>query len=154
MLFLWLARLTLHKCVFSGQHITIAHYSYFVNPVTLGYEKKKSHGMIVLSNQLTYNHMTFSCTLSQIPNEKQIARMLKKIIFGKTIRCPDCGRACYVQVLEKDRKWRCKKCRNKFSLISSTWLKSSKLPLQAIVCLVWCWQKQLNVEQTKSMLGD
>lgn len=98
--------------------------------------------------------MTFSCTLSQIPSEKQIARMLKKIIFGKTVRCPDCGRACYVQMLEKDRKWRCKKCRNKFSLISSTWLKGSKLSLQAIVSLVWCWQKQLNVEQAKSMLDN
>ena len=98
--------------------------------------------------------MTFSCTLSQIPSEKQIAKMLKKIIFGTTIRCPDCGRACYVQVLVKDRKWRCKKCRNKFSLISTTWLKGSKLSLQAMVCLVWAWQKKLNVQQVYDLLDN
>ena len=98
--------------------------------------------------------MTFSCTLSQIGSEKQIARMLKRIIFGKNVRCPDCGRANHVQVLEKDRLWRCKKCRNKFSLISCTWLKSSKLPLQAIVCLVWAWQKKLNINQTRELLNN
>ena len=71
--------------------------------------------------------MTFSCALLQFPNEKQIARTLKMIVFGKIVRCLDCGRACYVQVLEKDRKWICKKCRNKFSSISNTWLKGSEL---------------------------
>ena len=95
--------------------------------------------------------MTFSTPLSQIPTEKQILRQLKKIIFGPKVWCPDCGRKAYVQQLEKNRLWRCRKCRNKFSVTSITWLKGMKITVQHLWLLIWCWQRQLNIQQVKEV---
>lgn len=97
--------------------------------------------------------MTFSPSLSQIPTEKQILRHLKKIIFGKKVVCPDCGRQCHVQEIEKNRLWRCKKCRNKFSITSVTWLKGMKITLKHLWCLVWCWQRKTNVLLASELLN-
>jgi len=97
--------------------------------------------------------MTFTPTLSQIPTEKQISKYLRRIIFGPKVRCPDCGRAMHVQELKKDKLWRCRKCRNKFSLTSINWLKGMKLSSQHLWCLIWCWQRKLNVQQVQSLLN-
>jgi transposase-like protein len=97
--------------------------------------------------------MTFTHSLSQIPTEKQIAKHLKKIIFSKRVTCPDCHRKIYVQELEKNKLWRCKKCRNKFSLTSVNWLKGMKLSYQHLWSLIWCWQEKMNVQQVESLLG-
>lgn len=95
--------------------------------------------------------MIFTSSLSQIPNEKQIRKELKRIIFGKRVKCPCCSRASYVQELERNKLWRCRKCRNRFSLTSITWLKGMKIPLECLYALVWCWQKKINVEQSHSL---
>jgi ribosomal protein L37AE/L43A len=97
--------------------------------------------------------MIFTSPLSQIPSEKQIRKELKKIIFGKKVRCPNCGRACHVQTLERDKLWRCRKCRNRFSLTSITWLKGMKIKVPDLYTLIWCWQKKINVEQTHYFTG-
>lgn len=96
--------------------------------------------------------MTFAHSLSQIPSEKQIAKHLKNTIFGKRVCCPDCHRQMYVQELKKNRLWRCRKCRNKFSLTSVAWLKGMKLSYQHLWCLIWCWQHKMNVQQVKDLL--
>lgn len=96
--------------------------------------------------------MTFAPVLSQIPSEKQIAKALKKIIFGAKVRCPDCGRLIHVVEIRKNELWRCRKCRNKFSLTSVTWLKGIKITKRHLWTLIWCWQKKINVQQTQSLL--
>lgn len=95
--------------------------------------------------------MTFAHGLSQIPSEKQIRRDLKKIIFGARVKCPDCGRQIHVVQLKANTKWRCTKCRNKFSLTSVTWLKGMKITVQHLWCLIWCWQKKLNIQQAMDL---
>lgn len=97
--------------------------------------------------------MTFTPVLSQIPGEKQILRHLKKIIFGPRVKCPDCGRQVHVREIERNKKWRCVKCRNKFSLTSVTWLKGMKLTMRHLWCLVWCWQHRINVHQASKLLN-
>ena len=56
--------------------------------------------------------------LKQVPSEAQIRKYLRRILFGKNIFCPDCRSrlvVCYEQ------RYRCRKCRAKFSLTSHTW---------------------------------
>lgn len=96
--------------------------------------------------------MTFTHSLSQIPSEKQIMKHLKKVVFGTKVRCPDCGRQLYVQELKKNCLWRCRKCRNKFSLTSVAWLKGMKLSYQHLWCLIWAWQRKMNVQQAQDLL--
>ena len=95
--------------------------------------------------------MTFSHSLSQIPSEKQILRLLRKIIFGQKVKCPDCGRQIHVVEIRKNRVWRCKKCRNKFSITSLNWLKGMKITVQHLWMLIWCWQKKMNIQQVQSL---
>lgn len=97
--------------------------------------------------------MTFTNPLSQIPNEKQILRQLKKIVFGKRVWCPDCGRQMHVVEIIKNKRWRCRKCRNKFSITSVTWLKGMKIGMEHLWALIWCWQKKLNVQQAIDFTG-
>ena len=96
--------------------------------------------------------MTFTHSLSQIPSEKQIAKQLKGVIFGSKVRCPDCHRQRHVQELKKNKLWRCKKCRNKFSVTSTSWLKGMKLNYQHLWCLIWAWQNKMNVQQVQTLL--
>ena len=97
--------------------------------------------------------MTFTNSLSQIDSEKQILKQLRVIIYGTKIKCPHCGRAYCVQVLKKNKLWRCRKCRNKFSITSVTWLKGMKISFRHLWGLVWCWQHKLNIQQVKELLG-
>jgi len=76
-----------------------------------------------------------------------------KIVFGPRVWCPDCGRQRYVQCLEKNTLWRCKACRNKFSLTSLTWLKGMKLSMEHLWALIWCWQKKIPIQQAQDLLG-
>jgi len=95
--------------------------------------------------------MTFSLSLSQIPTEKQILLDLKNIIYPKGVECPHCGRKMYIVTIIHNRLWRCRKCRNKFSITSVTWLKGMKISLQHLWCLIWCWQHKLNIQQVKEL---
>jgi len=97
--------------------------------------------------------MTFTSSLSQIPTEKKILLELRKIIFGKKVTCPDCGRQMYVQTLVRNKVWRCSKCRNKFSITSLSWLKGMKIPFRHLWCLIWCWQHKININQAKDLTG-
>jgi hypothetical protein len=93
--------------------------------------------------------MTFTHSLSQIPSEKQILKYLKNTVFGKSVCCPDCHRQVYVQELKKNRLWRCRKCRNKFSITSVNWLRGMKLSHQHLWALIWARQNKMNVQQVK-----
>lgn len=97
--------------------------------------------------------MTYANSLSQIPSEKQIWKKLRKLVFGNTVKCPDCGRQKYVKELQKDKMFRCTKCHNRFSVTNSNWLKGMKISGKHLWVLVWCWQKKMNIQQTRELIG-
>lgn len=95
--------------------------------------------------------MPIATLLSQFPEEKQALKNLKKIVFGNHVKCPYCGRKRHVVVLNKNKLWRCRKCRRRFSLTSINWLKGMKISTTKLWMLIWCWQKKLAVFQTMEL---
>jgi transposase-like protein len=74
--------------------------------------------------------------LKQIPSEAQIRRFLRRTLFGKNVFCPECRSR---EVVRYEDRYRCTRCRIRFSLLSHTWLSNLKLPLQTWWMLLWCW---------------
>lgn len=83
--------------------------------------------------------------LKQIPTEAKIKKLLKKIVFGTNIHCPNCASQ---KVVVYENRYRCRKCRCRFSLLSNTWLSNLKLDLQTFWLVLWCWTSQIPVRQT------
>lgn len=83
--------------------------------------------------------------LIQIPSETKIKGYVRQILFGKNLFCPLCGSR---QVCCSENRYRCKKCRRPFSLLSGTWMKSMKLSLRTWWGLLWCWTQKVPVQQT------
>src|SRR3989344_1841988 len=87
--------------------------------------------------------------LNQIPTETQVRKYLRKAIFGSSkLFCPVCHHSN--PVVYEDR-YRCRRCRGKFSLLSHTWLNNLKLPLQQWWMLLWCWTVRIPVLQAQSL---
>jgi len=87
--------------------------------------------------------------LKQVPSETQIKKHLRKAIFGSNIFCPECRSQ---QIVCYENRYRCKKCRLKFSLLSHTWLKGMKLNYQNLWLILWCWQKKCPIQQTMNLM--
>jgi len=85
---------------------------------------------------------------NQIPTEAQIRKYLRRIVFGKNIYCPICKTR---DVYSSQGRYRCRKCRIRFSLLSHTWLSNLKLPLQQFWMILWCWTTQIPVRQAVSL---
>lgn len=81
----------------------------------------------------------------QIPSEAQIKKYLRRIVFGKNIYCPVCRSR---KILREEKRFWCTRCRDRFSLLSYTWLSHLKLPLQTFWLVLWCWTQQVPVKQT------
>lgn len=90
------------------------------------------------------------CILHQIPSETKIRRELKKILFGKTLFCPNCGSK---SVKRYGKRYRCRSCRRPFSLTSVTWLKGMKIPLKTFWLILWCWCNKTPLDQTVKISG-
>lgn len=86
--------------------------------------------------------------LNQIPSEAQIRKYLRRIVFGKNLYCPKCKARSVVKYGER---YRCRRCRAKFSLTSHTWLKDMKLDYQGFWLVLWCWTTQIPVKQAMSL---
>jgi len=86
--------------------------------------------------------------LNQIPSETKIRKYLRQIIFGRNIHCPFCKSR---QIYRSENRYRCRKCRHPFSLLSGTWLKSMKLSLRTFWGLLWCWTQKVPVLQTQKL---
>src|SRR3989339_552785 len=97
--------------------------------------------------------MTYANSLSQIPQERAIWKQLKLLVFGKTVKCPDCSRQKYVKELQHYKMWRCSKCHNRFSVTNMNWLKGMKISAKHLWALIWCWQKKINIQQTSALVG-
>lgn len=75
--------------------------------------------------------------MSICPSEAKIKAQVRKMVFGKRLRCPHC-QSCSVRKIEC-RFW-CRKCRKKFSLTSVSWLSGMKLSWRKFWVLLRCWQ--------------
>lgn len=90
----------------------------------------------------------FMYKLNQIPSDAQIRKTIRHIVFGKNVFCPVCrSRNVYVS----QERYRCRKCRKRFSLLSHTWLSNMQLSLQMFWLLLWCWTTQIPIRQTVSI---
>lgn len=87
-------------------------------------------------------------SILHVPPSHQIARDLKRILLPRGIRCPRCSRRYTKKI--NGRYW-CKKCRYKFSWESLTFLKGTKLPLNVIWPLLYCWLNELSLQDTEAM---
>ena len=89
--------------------------------------------------------------LNQVPSETKIKMYLRRILYnGKNMVCPECHSRL---VCRYEDRYRCKRCRCKFSLLSHTWLGGIRLPLQQLWLLLWCWCRQVPVRQTAELTG-
>lgn len=88
--------------------------------------------------------------LAHVPNHGKLRRIFKNIIFGSRVRCPRCNSRVIKKIVNEER-WRCKGCYKPFSIKSCCWLKGSKLQLEIIWMLLWCWQKRFSIQHTMDM---
>jgi len=86
--------------------------------------------------------------LNQIPSEAKIRKHLKKIIFGAHAFCPHCRSR---QVYRSEGRYRCRRCRRPFTLLSGTWLSGMKLGLRTLYALLWCWTQRVPVRQAAAL---
>ena len=86
--------------------------------------------------------------LNQIPSEAKIKKHLTKIIFGSHLFCPWCHSR---QVHRSEHRYRCRKCKKPFTLISGTWLKGMKISLRTFWALLWCWTQKVPILQTQKL---
>jgi transposase-like protein len=90
--------------------------------------------------------------LKQVPTKGKLRTSLKRIVFGSHVRCPAC-KSRDLRKIKKEDRWRCNHCDHPFSIKSVCWFKGSKLPLETIWILLWCWQKQIPIKQCMSIVG-
>lgn len=83
-----------------------------------------------------------------IPTNRTIRTRIKQILFGTNIFCPCCRT---YRVISRQDRWYCPRCRKRFSLLSHTFLKDSKVPLQTMWLIVWCFVHSIPVKQTQSL---
>lgn len=86
--------------------------------------------------------------LNQIPSETKIKGYVRQNIFGKNLFCPNCRSrdvVCY------EMRYRCRRCREKFSLLSHTWLADTKLSYQDLWLVLWCWTTRVPILQTMAL---
>lgn len=83
--------------------------------------------------------------LHQIPSEAQIQKQLRHILYGKSLWCPRCRSR---KVYRSESRYRCRRCRHPFALLTGTWLAGTKLSLRTLWALLWCWTQAVPVKQT------
>lgn len=84
----------------------------------------------------------------QVPSAAEITTFLKRMLFGNHLFCPSCHS---FNILRYEARYRCRNCHVKFSLLSHTWLGNTKLSLQQVWLILWCWVKQIPVKQTADL---
>lgn len=84
------------------------------------------------------------------PSEAQIRKLVREIAFGSKIHCPE----CHSQDVEVyyDR-YRCRRCQCRFSLLSHTYLKDSKLSLRQIWTILWFYLNKTNIAVVAKYTG-
>jgi transposase-like protein len=88
--------------------------------------------------------------LKQVPSEAQIRKFLRRVLFGKNVYCPTCRSK---KIVRYEGRYRCRTCRQKFSLLSHTWLRDCKLSLQKWWMILWCWTSGTPILQAARLTG-
>ena len=88
--------------------------------------------------------------LNQIPSNTQIRKCIRRIRFGKHVRCPRCGTR---KISVSEQRYRCLRCRRPFSLLTGTFLEGMRLSYRTLWALLWCWTQQVPVKQTMALCG-
>ncbi len=84
----------------------------------------------------------------EVPSEAKIKKFLKRVIFGKRLFCPVCRS---YRILRYGKRYRCRRCRSKFSLTSHTWLSNMKISYRKFWEVLYCWVKQIPIRQSKDI---
>lgn len=86
--------------------------------------------------------------INQVPSETKIKARLRNIIFGKHLYCPRCHtREVYVY----EDRYRCRRCRRPFSMLSGTWLANKKVSYRTLWAICWCYTQRVPVLQAQSL---
>lgn len=88
--------------------------------------------------------------INRIPSAAQARKYLRRIVLGKNVFCPSCGAR---KVVRYEHRYRCLRCRKKFSLLSHTWLSNMKLSYEKGWMLLWCWTIADPILQTRAITG-
>ncbi len=86
--------------------------------------------------------------LNQIPSEAKIKKQLRKMLFGRNLFCPRCRSR---KVYPSEGRYRCRKCRRPFSLLTGTWLEGAKLSSRTLYGVLWCWTQKIPVLQAQKL---
>ncbi len=86
--------------------------------------------------------------LNQVPSEAQIRKFLRRTLFGKNVFCPRCRSK---RVAKYEKRFRCRSCREKFTLLSHTWLSDMKVSLPKFWLLLWAWTQAIPVKQAMAL---
>lgn len=89
-----------------------------------------------------------SYQLKQIPTESKIKKIIRQIVFGKSMYCPHCHSKL---VVVYENRYRCRLCRKKFTLLNLTWLKDMKLSFETFWLILWCYVKKIPLLQTVAL---
>ncbi len=73
----------------------------------------------------------------------RIRSLFRAARFGDRTRCPRCGYARKLWQLE-DGRWRCKRCRKRFGLLTDTWLSHTRFELAEIYELLFWFELELT----------
>lgn len=76
-------------------------------------------------------------------SDTQIESIFRAARFGDRTRCPRCGYARKLWRLD-DGRWRCKRCRKRFGLLTDTWLSHTRLDLGGIYELLFWFEMELT----------
>jgi transposase len=76
-------------------------------------------------------------------SDTQVRSVFRAARFGDRTRCPECGYARKLWQLE-DGRWRCKRCRKRFGLLTDTWLAHTRFELAEIYELLFWFELELT----------
>lgn len=77
-----------------------------------------------------------------VPSEAKIRKFIRQVVFGSKLHCP----RCHSQDIKKfEDRYRCQKCRCRFSLLSHTYLKDTKISLSLIWTILWFYLHKTNI---------
>lgn len=82
------------------------------------------------------------------PTPTQITKLLRRHLFGRNIFCPGCKS---YSIIRYQKRYRCRKCNLRFSLLSHTWLVHCRLTLPYLWQLLFCFVHAVPVKQTMKL---
>jgi len=102
---------------------------------------------VALTNPNALLHMHI---LESIPSEAKCRSLIRQCLFGKRLYCPHCFRSRPVALAGR---YFCRGCRKKFSLVSCSWLRRSRIRYRTLWLLILCWQRKIPFGLTVSIAG-